>query len=86
MREQDVTIGQRFQKVDGTGLVFEVADIVSARNLPHARLRRVDSPTEVRIIALSILLDKHHYQLTSDGSLPVVRRTSPLHLTASAGN
>jgi hypothetical protein len=86
MREQDVSIGQRFQKVDGTGLVFEVVEIVSARNLPHARLTRVDSPTEVRVIALSTLLDRHHYQLTSDGSLPIVRRTSPLNLTATAGD
>jgi hypothetical protein len=86
MREQEVVVGQRFQKADGTGLVFEVAELVSARNLPHARLTRVDSPTEVRIIALSTLLDKHHYQLTSDGSLPVARRSSPLNLTATAGS
>ncbi|MFO0998583.1 MAG: hypothetical protein U1F33_18080 [Alphaproteobacteria bacterium] len=86
MREHDVSIGQRFQKVDGTGLIFEVVEIVSAQNLPHARLTRVDSPTEVRIIALAALLDRHHYQQTSDGSLPLMRRNAPLNLTAVASN
>lgn len=69
MRAGAVSRGQRFQKADGTGIVFEVIDLVERSGMPHARLSRLDNPTEERVIAIAALRDKRLFTAAS-GVLP----------------
>lgn len=74
MRDTKISRGQRFQKADGTGIVFEVIELVDRANMPHARLARVDNPGEERVFALTALLDKRMFVPASGGGLPVRER------------
>lgn len=74
MREMKISRGQRFQKVDGTGIVFEVIELVDRANMPHARLSRLDNPGEERVIATVALLDKKLFAPASAGALPARER------------
>ncbi|MHB1216773.1 MAG: hypothetical protein ACYC1L_01055 [Alphaproteobacteria bacterium] len=74
MRETKVSRGQRFQKADGTGIVFEVIELVDRANMPHARLSRLDNPGEERVIATVVLLDKKLFVPASASALPVRER------------
>lgn len=77
MRETKISRGQRFQKADGTGIVFEVIELVERANMPHARLSRADNPAEVRVFALTALLDKRMFVPASTGALPVRKSRDP---------
>jgi hypothetical protein len=70
MRETKVSRGQRFQKADGTGIVFEVTELVDRASMPHARLSRLDNPSEERVIAVVALLDKRLF-VPAAGALPI---------------
>ncbi|MGE0096228.1 MAG: hypothetical protein AB7M05_05985 [Alphaproteobacteria bacterium] len=74
MREIKVNRGQRYQKADGTGIVFEVIELVDRAHMPHARLSRLDNPSEERVIAIAALRDKRLFTPTSDGTLPMRER------------
>lgn len=69
MREAKASPGQQFQKTDGSGIVFEIVELVTRANMPHARLARLDNPGEERVIALTALLDKKLFTPTSGGAL-----------------
>ena len=71
MRETKVSRGQRFQKADGTGIVFEVIELVDRSGMPHARLSRLDNPSEERVIATVALTDKRLFVAASGGDLPI---------------
>jgi hypothetical protein len=86
MRDKPVEIGQRFLKADGTGLIFEVVDLIMSQNLPHARIIQVDNPTERRVIALCALQDRQHYMPAQDGMLPLARRPAPLAFATASGD
>lgn len=88
MRETKVSRGQRFQKADGTGIVFEVIELVDRANMPHARLARMDNPGEERVIAIVALLDKRLFAPASAGALPVRERrdTADLALEPAPGD
>ena len=77
MRDTKVSRGRRFQKADGTGIVFEVIELVDRANMPHARLSRVDNPGEERVFALTALLDKRMFVPASTDALPVRERRDP---------
>jgi hypothetical protein len=86
MREKSVAVGQRYRKTDGTGLVFEVVEFMGGTNFPHARIVQVDNRTEYRVIALSALMDRQHYELAAEGALPVPKTAPPLRLMHAAGD
>jgi len=58
---QPPDIGRRFRKVGCFRLEFEVIDSVWIQGLPHARLVRVDLPSEDRLIALDELVSGKTY-------------------------
>jgi hypothetical protein len=66
----DVRVGQRFQRTDGAGLVFEVVDSITSFGPPHLRVRRVDDATDTRVFARSALMDKHLFRVVQASSLP----------------
>jgi len=75
-----IEVGTRFQKAAPPHFVWEVTTIVAdPEGLPHARLARVDSPSETRVISLQMLGQGQEYQRLPDGSAdPVlVRAASP---------
>ncbi len=80
MRESKVSRGQRFAKADGTGIVFEVIELVDRANMPHARLVRLDNPGEERVFALTALRDKKLFVPASGGALPAKDRSASADL------
>lgn len=66
-------VGQRFQRNDGAGLVFEVVELVAGFGRPHLRLRRIDDPTDTRVFAHSALMDRHLFRAI-DASAPARQR------------
>ncbi len=83
MRDTMVSRGRRFQKADGTGIVFEVKELVDRSGMPHARLSRLDNPGEERVIAVVALLDKRLF-VPATGALPARERQDPDLALASA--
>lgn len=81
MREKSVSRGQCFQKADGTGIVFKVIELVDRAHMPHARLSRLDNPSEERVIAVTALRDKRLFVPASAGALPVRERQDAADLT-----
>lgn len=80
---QPPDIGRRFRKVGCFGLEFEVTDSVWIQGLPHARLVRVDIPSEDRLIALDELASGKTYtpvdaihDTTSGAEAPVGKTAS----------
>lgn len=88
MRETKISRGQRFQKVDGTGIVFEVIELVERANMPHARLSRMDNTGEERVFALTALLDKRMFVPASAATVPVRKQldTDGLALEPAPGD
>lgn len=70
MTTKQVNLGQRFQKADGTDMVFEVIDFVDIGGLPHARLSDVQDPSDLRVVSVDVLHDRKHFRHASDGALP----------------
>lgn len=66
----ELRVGQQFQRMDGTGLVFEVVEMVASFGLPHLRLRRVDDHTDTRVFARSALMDRHLFRPIHERELP----------------
>lgn len=88
MREKNVRRGQFFQKADGTGIVFEVIELVDRANMPHARLSRLDNPGEERVIATAALWDKKLFVPAPMSALPARERhdTAGLALEPAPGD
>jgi len=86
MRETKVSRGQWFQKADGTGIAFEVIELVERSGMPHARLSRLDNPSEERVIATVALLDKRLFVPASGGDLPVRKHRANLALEPAPGD
>ncbi|CAK0745256.1 Serine/threonine protein kinase [uncultured Gammaproteobacteria bacterium] len=62
-----VQLGQRFEKVGAFLMVFEVVSLVKTRDgMPHARLRLVGDPSDIRMISESSLGDRHLYRQCPD--------------------
>ena len=85
MREKSVAVDKRYRKSDGTGLVFEVVELMNGSNLPHARIVQVDNRTEYRVIALSALTDRQHYEVAIEAALPAAT-AAPLRLMLAASD
>jgi hypothetical protein len=66
----DVRVGQQFQRVDGTGLVFEVVEPITSFGPLHLRVRRVDDSADTRVFARSALTNKHMFRAVQGSSLP----------------
>ena len=69
MHEPTIIVGQRFEKTDGTGMVFEVAEHVKAPGLPHVRIAHVGNPSDLRLVAASVLSDRNFFRPTCEGML-----------------
>lgn len=62
-----IQLGQRFEKVGAFQMVFEVVSLVKTRDgVPHARLRQVGDPSDIRMISESSLYDRHLYRPCTD--------------------
>lgn len=70
MSTKQVNPGQRFQKTDGTDMVFEVVDLVDIGGLPHARLSDVLDSSDRRVVSIDALYDRRHFRHAVDGALP----------------
>jgi hypothetical protein len=70
MTAKQVNLGQRFQKTDGTDMVFEVVDLVDVSGMPHARLSDVLDPSDRRVVSVDALFDRRHFRHAADGTLP----------------
>ncbi|MDA0702182.1 MAG: hypothetical protein O3A96_02915 [Proteobacteria bacterium] len=70
MTTKQINLGQRFQKTDGTDMVFEVVDLVDIGGLPHARLSDVLDPSDRRVVSVDALYDRRHFRHAVDGALP----------------
>lgn len=66
----DVRVGQQFQRVDGTGLVFEVVEPITSFGPLHLRVRRVDDSADTRVFARSALTNKRMFRAVQGSSLP----------------
>lgn len=56
-----IHVGQRFQKADHSGIVFEVVKVVKVEGREHAHLAQVDWPSERRIYAAAAVLDRRMF-------------------------
>lgn len=56
-----IQIGQRFQKADHSGIVFEVLEVVEVEGREHVHLARVDWPSDRRIYAAAAVLDRRMF-------------------------
>ncbi|MBT5415888.1 MAG: hypothetical protein HOH66_09325 [Rhodospirillaceae bacterium] len=70
MAAKQVSPGQKFQKADGTDIVFEVVDLVDIGGLPHARMSDVLDPSDIRVVSVDALYDRRHFRHAADGALP----------------
>lgn len=60
--ERTVGIGDRYRARHKFGRVWEVdAVYLDGVQRPHARMHAVETPSEERTIAVSVLLDRKHY-------------------------
>ena len=58
-KRKDIGIGDRFRKNNSTDWVWQVTEIVTpGGHEPHARLVRVNFPTDARMFAIAALKDK----------------------------
>lgn len=71
---RELRVGQQLQRTDGAGLVFEVVEPVPSFREPHYRVRRLDDPTDMRVFALSALMDPHVFRPIEDAA-PRPRRS-----------
>ena len=67
MDDNSVTIGQRFQKTDGTGMVFEVEEQLMILGIPHFRVALVNDRSDKRVLAVSTLEDPKIFLPAPDG-------------------
>jgi len=56
----DVEPGQRFKH---NGVAWEVVDLRSLNGIPHVRIVRVSDPNELKLIAVSALLERYDFAL-----------------------
>ena len=78
-----VQVGQQYQRTDGTGLVFEIVEVVAAFGPPHLRVRRIDDPTDTRVFALSALADKRRFRAVQGTLLPTRGNYGQIRFNAS---
>lgn len=65
MARRTVTIGQQYQRVEGTltRSVWQVSRLFNdQRGVPHAVVVNVDDPTNSKTLAGSILLDRRRFE------------------------
>ena len=56
----DVEPGQRFKY---SGVAWEVVELCSLNGIPHVRIVRVGDPNELKLIAVSALLERYDFAL-----------------------
>ena len=58
-KSEGVTVGDQLRKTDSTNWVWQVTEFVTPRgHQPHARLVRVNYPSESRMFAIAALRDR----------------------------
>lgn len=58
-KSEDVTVGDQLRKTDSTNWVWQVTEFVTPRgHQPHARLVRVNYPSDSRMFAIAALRDR----------------------------
>ena len=56
----DVEPGQRFKQ---NGVAWEAVELRSLNGIPHVRIVRVGDPNELKLIAVSALLERYEFTL-----------------------
>lgn len=81
----DITIGDLVRKTNSTNWVWQVAEFVTPTgHKPHARLVRVNNPSDMRIFAIAALKDRRLFEDAGNAKGPIEARI-PLQWESRAG-
>ncbi|MBI1206190.1 MAG: hypothetical protein GC191_02755 [Azospirillum sp.] len=60
-----VATGDRFAEKDRETRIWEILDVRAMNGRPHARLHRLDDPTRIITLAVSVLEDRRFFKRSS---------------------
>jgi hypothetical protein len=79
-KRNDVEIGDLVRKTNSTDWIWQVAEIVTPTgHKPHARLVRVNYPSDERMFAVAALRDRRLFVEASDQHKRITAPRPPLH-------
>lgn len=66
-KRNNIDVGAQVQKTNSTNWVWQVTEIVTpSGQQPHARLARVNNPTDTRVFAVAALKDRRFFRRVDD--------------------